>query len=71
MTQPIYQVDSFTNQPFAGNPAGVCVLPAARDVAWMLNVAREMNVAETAFLVSQADGYDAMRRRASTPRAGC
>jgi PhzF family phenazine biosynthesis protein len=58
MTQPIYQVDSFTNQPFAGNPAGVCILPAARDAAWMLNVAREMNLAETAFLVPQADGYD-------------
>jgi len=54
----ITQVDAFTNKPFAGNPAGVCVLPKAADAAWMLNVAREMNLAETAFLVKQRDGYD-------------
>ncbi len=49
----IVQVDAFTNQPFAGNPAAVCVLPAAPDEAWMRNVAREMNLSETAFLVPQ------------------
>jgi PhzF family phenazine biosynthesis protein len=54
----ITQVDSFTNRPFAGNPAGVCILPNAADDAWMLNVASEMNLAETAFLVKQRDGYD-------------
>lgn len=54
----IYQVDSFTDQPFAGNPAGVCILLQARNEKWMRNVAREMNVAETAFLVKQADGYN-------------
>jgi PhzF family phenazine biosynthesis protein len=54
----ITQVDSFTNRPFAGNPAGVCILPKPADVAWMLDVAREMNLAETAFLVKQRDGYD-------------
>jgi len=54
----ITQVDSFTNRPFAGNPAAVCILPKAADPAWMLNVAREMNLAETAFLVPQRDGYD-------------
>ena len=54
----ITQVDAFTNKPFAGNPAGVCILPKAADAAWMLNVAREMNLAETAFLVKQKDGYD-------------
>jgi PhzF family phenazine biosynthesis protein len=51
-------VDAFTAKPFAGNPAAVCVLPAARDERWMQAVAREMNLSETAFLVAQADGYD-------------
>ena len=54
----ITQVDAFTSRPFAGNPAAVCILPKAADAAWMLNVAREMNLAETAFLVPQKDGYD-------------
>jgi len=58
MTQLIYQVDSFTDRPYAGNPAGVCVLPEAAQVIWMQNVAREMNLSETAFLVPQADGFD-------------
>ena len=54
----ITQVDSFTNRPFAGNPAGVCILPQAAAPEWMQSVAREMNLAETAFLVKQRDGYD-------------
>ncbi len=58
MSLRITQVDAFTNRPFAGNPAAVCILPKAADAAWMLNVAREMNLAETAFLVRQKDGYD-------------
>ena len=44
--------------PFAGNPAAVCLLPAPRDEEWMQLVAREMNLAETAFLVRSADGFD-------------
>jgi predicted PhzF superfamily epimerase YddE/YHI9 len=58
MTIPIVQVDAFTAQPFAGNPAAVCILPAAKDVTWMQHVAREMNLAETAFLQRRADGSD-------------
>jgi len=58
MRQAITQVDAFTDEPFKGNPAGVCVLTAARTEEWMQAVAREMNLAETAFLVPQADGYD-------------
>lgn len=56
--QPFTQVDAFTDRPFAGNPAAVCVLPVPRDALWMQQVAREMNLAETAFLVRRADGYD-------------
>ncbi len=54
----IYQVDAFTNKPFAGNPAGVTILPEAAEESWMQNVAREMNLSETAFLVRQPDGYN-------------
>jgi predicted PhzF superfamily epimerase YddE/YHI9 len=55
--QPFTQVDAFTDRPFAGNPAAVCVLPAQRDDDWMQAVAREMNLAETAFLIRNGDGY--------------
>lgn len=58
MSLHITQVDAFTDRPFAGNPAAVCILSTPADPAWMLNVAREMNLAETAFLVRQNDGYD-------------
>jgi len=58
MSQTIYQVDAFTNHPFAGNPAGVCILAKSAEVPWMQAVAREMNLSETAFLVPQADGFD-------------
>jgi len=54
----IFQVDSFTNKPFAGNPAGVCILVEHRDDSWMQNVAREMNLSETAFLHKSDDGFD-------------
>ena len=60
MALMIFQVDAFTDRPFAGNPAGVCLLPAGSpfaDEAWMQAVAREMNLSETAFLVPAADGF--------------
>lgn len=57
MTIPIVQVDAFTDRAFAGNPAAVCLLDAPREEGWMQNVAREMNLSETAFLVLQDDGY--------------
>lgn len=56
--QRFTQVDAFTDQPFAGNPAAVCLLPSPRDAIWMQQVAREMNLAETAFLVRRADRFD-------------
>ena len=57
MSQKLYQVDAFTSQPFQGNPAGICLLPAEHDSAWMQAVAREMALSETAFLVPQEDGF--------------
>ncbi len=53
----IYQVDAFTDKPFAGNPAAVCILSEPRSESWMQNVAQEMNLSETAFLREQADGF--------------
>ncbi len=53
----IYQVDAFTDKPFTGNPAGVCVLPGPKEDAWMQNVAAEMNLSETAFLLKEGDGF--------------
>ena len=67
MTQKIFQVDAFTGEPYKGNPAGVCMIDQARDEQWMQSVAREMNVAETAFLQRQADGEDAFNLRWFTP----
>jgi PhzF family phenazine biosynthesis protein len=58
MAQTIFQVDAFTDKPFAGNPAGVCILPEPRDEGWMQNVAREMNLSETAFLLKEQDGFN-------------
>ena len=58
MSQSIYQVDAFTDQAFAGNPAAVLILPQPASKAWMQAVAREMNLSDTAFLVRQADGFD-------------
>lgn len=54
----IYQVDAFTDRPFAGNPAAVCPLERAADEAWMRNVAMEMNLSETAFFYPVDDGYN-------------
>jgi predicted PhzF superfamily epimerase YddE/YHI9 len=56
--QRFTQVDAFTDRPFTGNPAAVCLLPNPADPAWMQQVAREMNLAETAFLLRQKDGFE-------------
>jgi len=53
----ILQVDAFTDRPFSGNPAAVCVLSTAAPEAWMRSVAAEMNLSETAFLYPVDDGY--------------
>ncbi len=55
MPTPITIVDAFTDKPFSGNPAAVCVLDAERDKAWMQQVAREMNLSETAFVIPRGE----------------
>jgi len=52
----VVQVDAFTDRPFSGNPAAVIVLDEPGDAGWMQNVALEMNLSETAFLVRRKDG---------------
>lgn len=55
---PILQIDAFTNRPFAGNPAAVCLLDQGRDAEWMQAVAAEMNLSETAFVRPLEDGVE-------------
>ena len=54
----IYQVDAFTDQPFKGNPACVCVLDQAHPDSWMQSLAQEMNLSETAFVLTCENGFD-------------
>jgi len=53
----IYQIDAFTDQPFHGNPACVCILDQPHSDAWMQALSAEMNLSETAFLLKQPDGF--------------
>ena len=53
----LFIVDAFTDKPFSGNPAAVCFLENPKSETWMQNVAAEMNLSETAFLVKKKDGF--------------
>lgn len=57
LTIPIFQVDSFTSEPFKGNPAAVCLLKEEMPESWMQHVALEMNLSETAFLWPEGQGW--------------
>uniref|UniRef100_W5UJ62 Phenazine biosynthesis-like domain-containing protein n=1 Tax=Ictalurus punctatus TaxID=7998 RepID=W5UJ62_ICTPU len=50
MEIPIYTVDAFTNLPFKGNPAAVCLLENELKVELYQKIAAEMNLSETAFI---------------------
>ena len=52
-----YIVDAFTPEPFAGNPAAVCVMESWPSEAAMMKLARENNLSETAFLVKEPAGW--------------
>ncbi|RRB02383.1 PhzF family phenazine biosynthesis protein [Larkinella rosea] len=55
---PFYQVDAFTDQPFAGNPAGICLFEDHQLTDNQLQaIAAEVNLSETAFLWPSANGY--------------
>lgn len=53
MAMPIAQVDAFSDHPFSGNPAAVCLLDTPKEAGWMQKVAQEMNLSETAFLLRE------------------
>jgi len=57
MDRPISIVDAFSEVPFEGNPAAVCVLTAPASEAWMRSVAAEVNLSETAFLHPVESGW--------------
>lgn len=65
MGLPLFHIDAFARAPFTGNAAGVCILDQSREDAWLQRVASEMNLAATAFLSPQDDGY---RLRWFTPQ---
>lgn len=58
MKLDIYQVDAFTNKPFAGNPAAVVPLTTWLRDETLLAIAAENNLAETAFFVKNGDAYE-------------
>jgi PhzF family phenazine biosynthesis protein len=58
MKIPIYQIDAFASQVFAGNPAAVCMLDTWIDDKRLQSIAAENNLSETAFLVRNDDGFD-------------
>ena len=53
----IYQVDSFTNEKFKGNPAGVMILGEELPTQTMQSIAMEMNLSETAFVIMKDNKY--------------
>jgi PhzF family phenazine biosynthesis protein len=53
----LVQIDAFTDRPFGGNPAAVCVSDEMKDSAWMQQVAAEMNLSETAFVYPEGEGF--------------
>jgi len=56
-TKIIYQVDAFTEEPFKGNPAGVMFIDEETTTEFMQNIALEMNLSETAFLVPKENYF--------------
>jgi len=57
MSLPLHLIDAYAAAPFSGNPAGVCLLDGPRPDAWMQQVAREMQQAETAFLLREGADF--------------
>src|SRR3954466_4934002 len=57
MQLDVYQIDAFSDRPFAGNPAGVVPLKSWLPDETMQSIAAEMNLAETAFFAPEGDHY--------------
>ena len=52
-----YIVDAFTDKPFSGNPAAICVMDDWPSEDFMMKLAMENNLSETAFIVKEPQGY--------------
>lgn len=54
---PIYTVDAFTDEPFRGNPAAVCLVPKGMNLPdeTLQTIAEEMNLSETAYVEHLTD----------------
>lgn len=63
---PLFQVDAFADQPFKGNSAAVCLLKEMLSDVELQQIAMEMNLSETAFVLPENDGF---RLRWCTPKA--
>src|SRR5690348_4389317 len=64
----VHQVDAFTRERFTGNPAGVVLNADGLTDAQMLAIARELNNADTAFILSPESEDHNVRARFFTPR---
>src|SRR5258708_5336192 len=65
----VHQVDAFTREPFTGNPTGVVLNADGLSEAQMLAIARELNNAETAFILAPDGADHTVRARFFTPRS--
>ncbi len=66
MQIPFYQLDAFTDRPFGGNPAAVCLLDTWLPDATLQAIAAENNLSETAYLVREGKDWEI---RWFTPKA--
>ena len=57
MKIPIFQVDAFSERPFSGNPAAVCILEEEKDEDWLRCMAAEINLSETAYIWKIKNGF--------------
>ena len=57
MPVPLFRINAFSQDPFGGNPAAVCVLDRERGPDWMQAVAAELDLSETAFLLPLDEGF--------------
>ncbi|NPD87558.1 MAG: PhzF family phenazine biosynthesis protein [Asgard group archaeon] len=69
---PIYQIDAFTEVPFKGNPAAVCLITKDYSDEFLQKIAAEMNLSETAFIyvqdINEIKETDGFRLRWFTPK---
>ncbi len=66
-TLQIKHVDAFTTKPFGGNPAGIVLNGDGLSDDLMQRIAREMNLSETAFVLSPTEAKADIRIRWFTP----